>query len=307
MEYGITPWNMAKASASNLSEQAVFAEQLGYRSFWLPENHFNPQAIPDPLMLLAGIAAATTTIKLATTSYLLPLRNPLLAAEQVAILDHLSEGRVLLGVGRGYSKETLRAFDINPGDKREIFEWSLDLIRRAWKGETISLHDDGLASVEVLPTPLQKPHPPVWIAAFGPKALGQAGRLGLPYFASPIDTLETLKKNYSRFDEAVERAGNPKVSTRPFMRTVFTSENSSVIKRLRKHLVQMELPRGLKTSPALDEWAVVGSREFVSEKLHEYEDTLKATHLVITHFRFEGIEESELRRSVEILSDFCEK
>ena len=304
MEYGLTPWNMAKATASNLSAQAVFAEQLGYRSFWLPENHFNPHAIPDPLMLLAGIAAATATIKLATTSYLLPLRNPLIAAEQVAILDHLSEGRVLLGVGRGYSKETLRAFDINPGEKREIFEWSLDLIRRAWKGETISLHDDGGAPVEVLPTPVQKPHPPVWIAAFGPKALAQAGRLGLPYFASPIDTIDTLKNNYARFDEAVEQAGNPQVSTRPFMRTVFTSENPKSIERLRKHLVQMELPRGLKTPPKLDEWAIVGNREFVSEKINEYRDALNAPHLIITHFRFEGVEEFELRQSVESLSEF---
>ena len=65
----------------------------------MPENHFGLQAIPDPLMLLASIAGATQSIRLGTTSYLLTLRNPLQAAEQVAVLDRLSGGRLMLGVG----------------------------------------------------------------------------------------------------------------------------------------------------------------------------------------------------------------
>ena len=99
MRLGLTPWDFDDRSAAALSQQASRAEALGYESFWLPENHFNPGAIPDPLMLLAAVAAATKRIQLATTSYLLPLRNPLQAAEQVAVLDQLSGGRVLLGVG----------------------------------------------------------------------------------------------------------------------------------------------------------------------------------------------------------------
>ena len=69
MQLGLTPWSFKDMSAAALSEQAAFAESLGYDSFWLPENHFNPQAIPDPLMLLAGVAAATSTIKLAATLF----------------------------------------------------------------------------------------------------------------------------------------------------------------------------------------------------------------------------------------------
>ena len=94
MKLGVTPWLGGERSAAALTEQARQAESLGYESFWLPENHFNPGAIPDPLMLLAAVAAGTSSIRLATTSYLLPLRHPIQAAEQVAVLDQLSEGRV---------------------------------------------------------------------------------------------------------------------------------------------------------------------------------------------------------------------
>ena len=81
LKLGLTPWSFADPGAAALTAQAAYAESLGYDSFWLPENHFNPNAIPDPLMLLAGVAAGTARIRLATTSWLLPLRNPLLAAE----------------------------------------------------------------------------------------------------------------------------------------------------------------------------------------------------------------------------------
>src|SRR5690606_20098261 len=106
VKLGVTPWQPHAESASALAAQAVRAEALGYHSFWVPESHFraaqNVQTIPEPLMWLAAVAASTERLRLATTSLLLPLRHPLQAAEQVAVLDRLSGGRVILGIGRGY-------------------------------------------------------------------------------------------------------------------------------------------------------------------------------------------------------------
>ncbi|MYE11952.1 MAG: LLM class flavin-dependent oxidoreductase, partial [Gammaproteobacteria bacterium] len=89
LHLGLTPWIVSgMADAATLARQGELAESWGYESFWLPENHFGGEgAIPEPLMLLAAVAARTRTLRLATTSYLLPLRNPLQAAEQVAVLD----------------------------------------------------------------------------------------------------------------------------------------------------------------------------------------------------------------------------
>ena len=295
---GLTPWDFSSLSASSLSAQAVFAETLGYQSFWLPESHFNSQAIPDPLMLLASVAAATRTIRLATTSYLLPVRNPLLAAEQVAVLDHLSGGRVILGIGRGYSRETLLAFAINPSTKRELFEWAYHLMRRAWRGDAVSLHDDGTAPVQVEPRPLQQPHPPLWVAAFGPKALQQVGRLGLPYLASPIETFSELTANFAIYDAAVAAAGHAPVAVRPVMRTVFVSEDRSAVGALRERLAHIKLPRGLATSPQVEDWAIVGDGAYVRDKIAEYRAALGMSTLIVTRLRVEGVDEPALRDSI---------
>ena len=81
---------------------------MGYDSLWVPESHFGADALPEPLLLLAAMAAVTERIRLGTTSYLLTLRNAVQAAEQVAVLDQLCGGRLILGVGRGFSAPVLQ-------------------------------------------------------------------------------------------------------------------------------------------------------------------------------------------------------
>ena len=120
MKIAVTAWKFGtQGLAQELAEQGEIAESLGFDSFWLPENHFTgPTALPAPLMLLAAVAARTSKIKLGTTSYLLPIRNPILAAEEVAVLDRLSGGRVILGIGRGFQASMFKPFGIPTGEKR---------------------------------------------------------------------------------------------------------------------------------------------------------------------------------------------
>ena len=297
MRLGVTPWNFEDRSARSLSEQARAAETFGYESFWLPESHFSENAIPDPLMLLAGVAAATESIGLATTSYLLPLRNPLQAAEQVAVLDQLSNGRVILGVGRGYAPAMLKAFNVVPSEKRKLFEGNLELMQRAWAGEAITIAE-GEDPVTLDPLPVQRPHPPIWVAAFGPKALAQAGRLGLPYLASPMETLGDLEANLSVHGDAARAAGHGEVTTRPIMRTVFIGKTAQEVRAVKERL-QSAVPLNRRSeATAVDDWALVGEAGFVAEKLAEYRERLQTTHVVVTRLRIGGIEEQRLRESV---------
>ncbi|MFT4581455.1 MAG: alkanesulfonate monooxygenase SsuD [Gammaproteobacteria bacterium] len=303
MRIGLTPWNFDDLSAQSLSNQAAFAESVGYESFWLPENHFNERAIPDPLMLLAAVAAATKTMRLATTSFLLPLRNPLLAAEQVAVLDQLSNGRVLLGVGRGYSNKVLKAFSIEPSTKRQQFEATLELMISAWSGEAVSVNGDPDNAVVLDPLPVQKPHPPIWVAAFGPKALAQVGRLGLPYLASPIETMDDLRANFALHTKAVEAAGHPPIEIRPVMRTVFVCANATEQRHIRDSLAKITLPTGAQANSAVDEWAIIGDAAYVRDKFAEHQEVLAATHIVVTRLRFAGIEEHRLRDSLTHIAE----
>ena len=303
MHLGLTPWNFNDRSAQSLSRQAQFGESLGYESFWLPESHFTAGALPDPLMLLAAAAAGTKNIQLGTTSYLLPMRNPLLAAEQVAVLDQLSAGRVLLGVGRGYAPAMLRAFDVAPREKRARFEANLDVMMRAWAGEPIAV--EGTEELLRLdPLPVQQPHPPVWVAAFGPKALAQAGRLGLPYLASPMETLSSLQANFEAHDKAAVEAGHGESTVRPIMRTVFIGRSRREVDEVRQSLAEAGRPRRDERVD-VDDWALVGDRGHVAAKFDEYREALGPTHIVVTRLRIGGIAEQRLMASIaEVLELF---
>ncbi len=303
LHLGLTPWNFADLSAGSLCEQARFAEACGYESIWLPENHFGENALPDPLTLLASIAGATETIRLGTTSYLLTLRNPLQAAEQVAVLDQLSNGRLILGVGRGYAPEMLRAFHVPPKEKRRIFAWTLDLMREAWAGNPIALDGNMEHAVEVHPRPAQEPHPPLWVAAFGPKALAQAGRLGLPYLCSPMESLATLERNYGAHAEAAQAAEVTPAREVPIMRTVFVAEDLALLDEVRAMLAGRVDNARLDVHESVDDWTIVGTPEQVLEKIALYQERLGMTHLIATRLRVSGLAAEVMRDSVALLAE----
>lgn len=306
---GTTPWRQDR-SAQALIEQAKFAEELGYDSFWLPENHFNEAAIPDPLMLLASVAGATARIKLATTSYLLPLRHPLQAAEQVAVLDQLSGGRVILGVGRGVGADMLRAFAVEPKDKRARFEATLKHMIKAWSGVPVSGNSGTALSssgVTVHPSPIQVPHPPIWVAAFGPKALTQAGRMGLPYLASPLEALEDLIENYALHSAACEKARVAAPAVKPVMRIVFVSNHRQTVNKVRELLQQHYADSNWRSEAArLDDWAIVGDAVLVKEKIAQYREQLGLTHLIVTRLRVDthhpALDDAQLRESLKLIA-----
>jgi len=256
------------------------------------------------------VAAGTASIRLATTSYLLPLRHPLQAAEQVAVLDQLSGGRVILGVGRGYAPPMLRAFNVSPRDKRSLFESCLLRMISAWSGEPLE-PDSEAPPIRLGPRPVQQPHPPVWVAAFGPKALAQAGRLGLPYLASPMETLDVLELNHARYRAAVAEAGQPQPPEVPVMRALFVTETAAETRAIRLALAEQARanPRigdRILEKPAVEDWSIVGEAGYVREVVDRYRERLGMTHLIVTRLREGGIDLVRMTRSVvrtaEVLS-----
>jgi alkanesulfonate monooxygenase SsuD/methylene tetrahydromethanopterin reductase-like flavin-dependent oxidoreductase (luciferase family) len=297
----LTAWNpQGPWRASQVCAQAALAESLGYHSFWLPENHFGgAQAIPSPLTLLAAAAGGTTQIKLATTSYLITLRHPLQAAEETAVFDQLCEGRLILGLGRGFQPDLFRAFALPAAEKRQRFEQNLALLRQAWSGKPLQ-NDDG-SDIVLAPLPLQRPHPPIWVAAFGPKALQQVATLGLPYLASPMETLAQLSDNYRLYNQAREQAGHGSEQIVPVMRTVFVSDRKALISRLRDRLEQAgQKPGNAITDP--HEWTIIGDQWEVQDRMQQYSETLNTSHMIITN-RFPGIETADIEASIRTLAN----
>ena len=321
LKIGVGAWLCTSSpTASAISRQAVKAEALGFRSFWLPENHFGADSsIPAPLLLLAAAATQTNKLVLGTGSYLLPIRNPIEVAEEVAVLDQLSEGRIILGVGRGYQKKTYLAFQASLGNKRELFEEALGIMFRAWAGEAIKSSQETSKSpndaIYLSPLPVQRPCPPIWVAAFGPKALRQAGRLGLPYLASPIETLTALEANYAIHKEAQQVSVDDCSTTRPIMRTIFISKEASVLSKVREKLDAETRSRvdspvfAIRDSAGAssEDWALVGGPAEVEDKLFLYKERLGLTHVIAARTRLSYLTAREAEASLEYLADILTK
>jgi alkanesulfonate monooxygenase SsuD/methylene tetrahydromethanopterin reductase-like flavin-dependent oxidoreductase (luciferase family) len=311
LHLGVTPWRLdANGAADALAAQGERAEALGYGSFWLPESHFGQRALPQPLMLLAAVAARTQSLRLATTSYLLPIRHPLAAAEEVAVLDRLSGGRVILGLGRGWRSELFEAFAVPVREKRDRFGAALEQMLRAWRGEPVLPSGDDGTPLILSPLPVQQPHPPLWVAAFGPKAVEQAGKLGLPYLASPIEPLEVLRENYERHRSVWSVASLGGDASVPLMRTVFVTGDDAAARRVRAGLTAQAGTLAGSRAPALRRaassdaasFALVGSRAEVADGIARYRETLGMTHM-IARLLVPGAEPSQIEASLEALAE----
>lgn len=310
LHLGLTPWDYdAQVSAPRLAEQARRAESLGLESLFLPEHHFGGRsANPSPLLLLAAIAGVTRSLQLGTTSLLLPVRHPLHVAAEVAVLDHLSAGRVILGLGRGFRREMFDAFDVPTQTKRDRFEAALARMIDAWAGKPIRGADDSAEGepVTLSPLPLQDPHPPLWVAAFGPKALAQAGRLGLPYLASPVESLERLEHNYSNYRAELERAGHTRDLAIPVMRTLFVHDDPAACARVRAGLAREWKATRRAGSASLeklgddvvDAVALVGEPARVADGIAQYRERIGITHL-IARLQVPGATRDEVESSLE--------
>lgn len=164
-------------------EQIIYAEQLGYDSIWISEHHFLDDGyLPSLFVMAAAIAQRTSRVRIGTSVLLLPLHNALRVAEDGAVADILSGGRLDAGIGLGYREEEFAAFGILRRQRPSRMEEGLQVLIKAWSEERFSFHGryyqvDNLA---VRPRPLQRPHPPIWMASSSAAASQRAARYRLP-------------------------------------------------------------------------------------------------------------------------------
>jgi alkanesulfonate monooxygenase SsuD/methylene tetrahydromethanopterin reductase-like flavin-dependent oxidoreductase (luciferase family) len=183
-------WQSEHQRYHDILAQIELGDRVGFDTAWLAEIHFFPDVsrLASPLTVLAAAAQRTRRIRLGTAVTLLPLHNPLKIAEEAATVDILSGGRLELGVGRGAAPSMFAAYNVPAAETRERFVEALEVIRQAWIGERLSYQGKYLhvQDLPVFPRPVQKPHPPIRIAANSPETYTLAGRLGLPIFATPL-------------------------------------------------------------------------------------------------------------------------
>jgi alkanesulfonate monooxygenase SsuD/methylene tetrahydromethanopterin reductase-like flavin-dependent oxidoreductase (luciferase family) len=197
-----------------LIDESIAADRLGYDTVWLAEIHFMPKfcVLPAPLMLLAAIAERTERIRLGQAVNLLPLHHPSRLAEEAATLDVISNGRLAFGAGRGGFPINYHGFGIDIHQSRAIFEETLEFLKAAWSMEKMTFHGRffSVDEVEVTPKPLQKPYPPIRVAANTPDTFKFAGAHGYPIFAGgPVNPINVIGDRLALYKEAMAETGAP--------------------------------------------------------------------------------------------------
>ena len=171
----------------DIVELSRLAETLGFDSVWVSEHHGSGDGyLPSLLPLLAGLATATERVRLGTGVILTPFHHPLRLAEDAAVVDVLSGGRLLLGLGLGWREEEFRMFHVPlPKRVRRTVE-TVEVLRKAWTGRRFDHEGQAfrLDAVKVTPAPAQEPGPPIYLGGFVEDAVRRAGRLGDGYIRS---------------------------------------------------------------------------------------------------------------------------
>lgn len=202
------------------------AEELGYTSSFQVSHHAQKDGLcPSPLVACGGAAAVTSTMRIGTGVLLVPLYAPLKLAEDVVVIDNLSNGRFIFGVAPGYVASEFEAHGIPREERTGRFEEALDLMTMAWTQETFSFEGKyfQIPETRLTPRPVQNPHPPIWYGVSASASLRRAARRHAVQIMSPRHGPEELIEHFTPYEAEAKKIGW-KIPERPIMRSVFVAE-----------------------------------------------------------------------------------
>ena len=319
---------------ANTLDECRLAERLGFHTIWLAEHHFSTYGIlPSLAVLAAAVARETRRIRIGTAVVIAPFAHPLRIAEEWAMVDILSEGRLEFGLGRGYQPTEFRGLAVSMERTRERFDESYELIRRAWTEESCTFEGEfyQVRDLSVSPKPVQKPHPPLWTAAVSPDTYVRAAKRGLKIQTSPAFTpLDILGKSYAEYrqawresqgtdrgadiclnkiihvaDSSRQARDNMREPIRWFFQkqagliadeTGVPPEQYRFYRRVRENLLS------LADETALEDAAIVGDPEEVADKIRHHHEVL-GVDFFMGAFSRGGLPHEKVRRSLELFAD----
>lgn len=311
---------------AEMLEEIATADQMGFDSAWLTEHHFLQDGYcPSILLTASAIAAKTKNIRIGTGVLLMPLHDPIRVAEDAAVVDLISNGRLILGLGLGYRPEEFDGFGRTVKQRKGRMEESLEILHKSWSDETFSL--DGkyykVKDLNVTPKPVQRPIP-IWIGAFTEPAIRRAARVGAPLYVPAIGVIPIIKALFNMHSSLLEEYGrNPDDFEKPLVREIYISDKKAedVWEDIKENVTytakgyaswgsMVDREGNLLSDPndpilydiARDQ-SIIGTPEECTEAIKEYQENLPVDNL-ICRFKFPGITHEEAMRSMSL---FVEK
>jgi alkanesulfonate monooxygenase SsuD/methylene tetrahydromethanopterin reductase-like flavin-dependent oxidoreductase (luciferase family) len=331
------PWPEGKEAAqiiADTTEQVAYAEELGFHSAWLAEHHFTRYSIgASSLIIAAHLAAHTRKIRLGTAVLVSPLHNPLRLAEDTATLDLVSGGRLDVGFGRGSgSGYEYNGYNIDPAESQARFQESIRIIQGLWTTPDFTFESRYFQAshANLVPMPIQRPHPPVYIAATRtPATLDFAVSTGFPLCIAVVqDTAAALDLCQRFVAKSAEAGFHVAKSQIPFFRYCYVAETAEqAIKDTRDRLDwvidimqwRSTISEGSEVHQHLSDWrrsrrqlplsydylsenrAVIGTPEQCAARINALQE--QGIDYFGCNFDFGGMEHDKVLRSMKLFAD----
>jgi alkanesulfonate monooxygenase SsuD/methylene tetrahydromethanopterin reductase-like flavin-dependent oxidoreductase (luciferase family) len=229
-------------------ERAELAEALGYDDVWVPEQHFSPYCLAGDALLLAGhLAARTRRVRIGTAVVNLTFTHPLRFVERVALLDHVTGGRVDVGVGRGYQFPQYGVFGVPIDETRAIFDEALDVVLRAWDGTEFTYEGRyfTIPRVRVWPAPLRAPGEALLHAVNSEESMTRSIARGLPaVMARPLSPFAEQVEELARYRAALLAAGvdpAPMLARTTVLKYAFVAPTRTEARTLAREALEWDL------------------------------------------------------------------
>ena len=320
-------------------EQMAWTEALGFDSIWLTEHHFIEYGLSvSPAVLAAAAAMRTRHVRIGLAAAILPFHDPIRLAEELAMVDILSDGRLDVGVGRGNRPVEFEGYRVPQIESRERFEESLEIMVRAWTKERFAFEGRHftIPEVRVIPKPLQQPHPPIYVVCVSPDTIEATALRGWPMLNSilrgPIDPLVQQRDTYVN---ACRKAGRSEAEIASLLarwgvsRHIYVAPTDAQAlaeakdaemwyqEALRRFLIPERIDRvhpllqpGFRTleermahvswDQLVAETLAIGSPDTVAAKIAEMRDL--GVGEVLCWMNFGGLPQARVRRSMELFA-----
>ncbi len=310
------------ARFQELCEQVRLADQLGFASI-TKGSHYSAYPLQDfqQLPFLSRMAAEAPNLRLNAGIVLLSLHKPQDIAEQLASIDVMTGGKVIFGAGLGYREVEFRAFGTTQKERVKRFVENLEAIKRLWTEEKVDMKASHFELIGAsCPTkPIQKPHPPIWIAANSDPGIKRAAKLGDCWYINPHNRLDTTQRQIEVYKQALDEAGKPFPDELPMRREVFVAKTrEEAIKLCRPHLEikykvyhqwgqDKAMPEGdddlgMDFDELIRDRFLLGSTEEVAEQIIGLSKTIGVNHLIMS-VHWPGMSQSLVLDTMRLLAE----
>ena len=310
---------------SEMLEEIVAAEDLGFESAWLTEHHLLDDGYcPSLLVTAAAIAARTKKARIGTGIYLMPLHDPIRTAEDAAVVDLISNGRLILGLGLGYRQEEFDVFGRSLKERKGRMEESIEILNKSWSEGKFSFNGRyyNYEDINVTPKPVQEPIP-IWIGAFSEPAIKRAASMNAPLFIAAIGVIPIIKYLIDMHRGFLKEFGfNADNIEQPVVREVYVSRDGreKAWERIKDNITYtakgyaswgsfVDREGNLISDPSDPsindiclEQSIVGSPEECIETINQYKDVIPMDPL-ICRFKFPGLSHKEAMESMELFTN----